>query len=91
MLITSSDPTSPRLTRLSSQTAASTTISTLVALPPPGLSAAPKAVRGARVVARPDEKHFGQWKPTDAGFMHSPQIGRWQRWQEIPVIRSGCR
>jgi len=34
---------------------------------------------------------LGHWKPTDAGFMHSPQIGRWHRWQEIPVIRSGWR
>jgi hypothetical protein len=67
------------------------TISTFVALPPLGCSAAPKAVRGGREEARSDEKHFGQWKPTDAGFMHSPQMGLWQRWQEIPVIRSGCR
>ena len=62
-----------------------------MAFPPPGSSAAPNAVRGARTLARPDETHFGHWKPTEAGFMHSPQIGRWHRWQEMPVIRSGCR
>ncbi len=43
------------------------------------------------MVARPAETHFGHWNPTDAEFMHSPQIGRWQRWQEMPVVRSGWR
>ena len=52
---------------------------------------APKAVRGVRTLARPDETHLGHWNPTDAGFMHSPQIGRLQRWQLMPVERSGWR
>jgi hypothetical protein len=48
-------------------------------------------VRGARALLGPDDTHCGHWKPTEAGRMHSPQIGRWQRWQLIPVDRSGCR
>jgi hypothetical protein len=66
-------------------------MTTLVAVPPPGFKIAPKEVRGARTVDRPDATQLGHWKPTDAGFMHSPQIGREHRWQEIPVIRSGWR
>jgi hypothetical protein len=54
-------------------------ITTLVALPPPGFKIAPNAVRGVRTVARPDATQLGHWKPTDAGFMHSPQIGRRHR------------
>jgi hypothetical protein len=68
-----------------------TIISTFVTLPPPGRSTAPNAVRGARTLARPNETHFGHWNPTEAGFMHSPQIGRLHRWQVIPVDRSGWR
>lgn len=62
-----------------------------VAVPSPLDRLAPNAVRGARPLARPAETHVGHWKPTDAAFMHSPQIGRWQRWQEMPVCRSGWR
>jgi hypothetical protein len=35
--------------------------------------------------------HSGHWNPTDAGVMHSGQIGRSQRTQEMPVGRSGWR
>jgi hypothetical protein len=42
-------------------------------------------VRGRRTLDRPPAAHFGHWNPTEAGRMHSPQIGRWQRWQLIPV------
>jgi hypothetical protein len=35
--------------------------------------------------------HSGQWKPTDAWFMQDGQIGRSQRWQEMPATRSGWR
>jgi hypothetical protein len=66
-------------------------ISTFVTLPPPGRSTAPNPVRGARTLARPDATHLGHWNPTDAGFMHSPQIGRLHRWQVMPVDRSGWR
>jgi hypothetical protein len=59
--------------------------------PLPGRIAAPNAVRGRRTLDRPDVMHVGHWNPTEAGFMHSPQIGRLHRWQEMPVIRSGCR
>jgi len=62
-----------------------------VVLPLPERTTAPNAVRGCRTVDRPDAMHFGHWNPTEAGFMHSPQIGRLQRRQEMPVIRSGCR
>ncbi len=60
---------------------------TFVALPPPGRRTDPKAGRAdrapprvppvARPLARPLEAHRGHWKPTDAGVMHSPQIGLW--------------
>ena len=40
---------------------------------------------------RPSPTHRGHWKPTDAGFMHSPQIGRPHRWHEMPVCRSAWR
>jgi hypothetical protein len=66
-------------------------MTTFVAVPPPGFKIAPNAVRGARVLARPDAMQDGHWKPTDAEFMHSPQIGLRHRWQEMPVIRSGWR
>jgi hypothetical protein len=66
-------------------------MTTLVAVPPPVFKTAPNALRGARTLARPEATHEGHWNPTDAGFIHSPQIARWQRWQEMPVIRSGWR
>jgi hypothetical protein len=47
--------------------------------------------RGPRTEACPARTHSGHWKPTDAGTMHSGQIGRPQRVQEMPVGRSGCR
>ena len=47
--------------------------------------------RGARTEARPSRTHSGHWNPTEAGVMHSGQIGRPQRAQETPVGRSGCR
>jgi hypothetical protein len=39
----------------------------------------------------PDEVHAGQWKPTEAGIMQSPQMGRPQRWQLTPARRSAWR
>jgi hypothetical protein len=51
----------------------------------------PLARRGARTDACPCRTHSGHWKPTEAGIMHSGQIGRPQRVQEMPVGRSGCR
>jgi hypothetical protein len=47
--------------------------------------------RGRRIEACPSATHSGHWKPTEAGIMHSGQIGRPQRVQAIPVGRSGCR
>ncbi|HAS13156.1 MAG TPA: hypothetical protein DCS55_21990 [Acidimicrobiaceae bacterium] len=32
--------------------------------------------------------HSGQWKPTEAWFMHDGQMGRSQRWQRTPARRS---
>jgi hypothetical protein len=65
---------------------------TLVAVPePPEDVDAPKVRRAVRMLLRPEATHLGHWNPTDAAFMHSPQIGLEQRWQEIPVWRSGCR
>jgi hypothetical protein len=46
---------------------------------------------GARTVRRASAISSGHWKPTEAGFMHSGQIGRPHRTQEILVGRSGCR
>jgi hypothetical protein len=43
------------------------------------------------VPACPARTHSGHWNPTEAGTMHSGQIGRPQRVQEMPVARSGCR
>jgi len=64
----------------------------LVALPDPVRARArdpialnPGELRGVRVLLRPEATHLGHWNPTDAAFMHSPQMGWWQRWQEIPV------
>jgi hypothetical protein len=48
-------------------------------------------VRGVRAELRPAATQDGHWNPTDAAFMHSPQIGLRHRWQEMPVRRSGCR
>jgi hypothetical protein len=47
--------------------------------------------RGVRTFWRPERVHSGQWKPTDAVFMQSGQIGRSQRWQITPARRSPCR
>jgi len=46
---------------------------------------------GARLPACPARTHSGHWKPTEAGIMHSGQMGRPQRVHEIPEGRSGCR
>ena len=35
--------------------------------------------------------HSGQWNPTEAVYMHSPQITRLHRWQLTPARRSGCQ
>ena len=91
LLIASSDSSNPRVARFSTHTTARTPIKTLMARPSPGAILAPNRVRGWRAVARPTPTQRGHWKPTDAGFMHSPQIGLPQRWQTIPVDRSGCR
>jgi hypothetical protein len=47
--------------------------------------------RSGIVRCRPDRAHSGQWKPTDAWFMHDGQMGRSQRWQRTPARRSPCR
>jgi hypothetical protein len=47
--------------------------------------------RGARTPAFPARTHSGHWKPTEAGCMHSGQMGRPHRTQETPVGRPGCR
>ena len=39
----------------------------------------------------PDLVHSGQWKPTDAWCMQLGQIGRSQRWQMTPALRSPWR
>jgi hypothetical protein len=54
-------------------------ISVQVTGEPPSL----KVVRGTRTVRRPSATHSGHWKPTEAGVMHSGQIGRLQRWQRM--------
>jgi hypothetical protein len=43
----------------------------------------PAMVRGARTFLAASATQTGQWKPTDASFMHSGQMGRPQRWQEM--------
>jgi hypothetical protein len=48
-------------------------------------------VRAGRTVLRPSVTHSGHWNPTDAGTMHSGQIGRSQRVHRTPVSRPGCR
>jgi hypothetical protein len=47
--------------------------------------------RTGRIEACPSRTHSGHWNPTEAGIMHSGQIGRPHRAQEMPVGRSGCR
>ena len=47
--------------------------------------------RVGRAGARALPTQSGHWKPTDAGVMHSGQIGRPHRVQETPVGRPGCR
>jgi hypothetical protein len=54
-------------------------MTTLVAVPSPLRSEVPYRVRGLRTVAWPRPTHRGHWNPTEAGCMHSPQMGRWQR------------
>ena len=54
-------------------------------------AAAPNRVRGVRVPARARPTQRGHWKPTEAGVMHSGQMGRPHRAQEMRVGRSGCR
>jgi hypothetical protein len=39
----------------------------------------------------PSFTQFGHWKPTEAEFMQSGQIGRSQRWHLIQVSLSGWR
>ena len=51
--------------------------------PPPRLA--------ARTEAWPSRTHSGHWNPTEAGIMHSGQIGRSHRAQAMPVGRSGWR
>jgi hypothetical protein len=47
--------------------------------------------RGRRTPACPSRTQWGHWNPTEAGVMHSGQIGRPHRAQEMRVGRSGCR
>jgi len=35
--------------------------------------------------------HSGQWKPTEAVFMHRAQILRSHRWHRTPARLSGCQ
>ncbi|GIJ02459.1 hypothetical protein Sya03_18110 [Spirilliplanes yamanashiensis] len=51
----------------------------------------PNAVRAWRCVRRPSATHSGHWKPTDAGFMQSGQMGRSHRTHRTPVSRDGWR
>ena len=59
--------------------------------PAPRRLQAAAAGAGARTEACPSRTHSGHWNPTEAGIMHSGQIGRPQRAQGMPVGRSGCR
>ena len=79
-------PTRNCTTKIATQTPIRVSVTELevVSLPP-------KAVRGSRTAACPAATQSGHWKPTDAGTMHSGQIGRSQRVQLIQVGRSGCR
>ena len=47
--------------------------------------------RTAGIEACPSRTHSGHWNPTEAGTMHSGQIGLSHRVQKMPVGRSGCR
>src|SRR5687767_11498495 len=76
LLITNSPEARPPVTRSITHTPARMPINTLVAVPPRAVSVAPKAVFGARTPDAFGDAHFGHWNPTEAGFMHSPQIGR---------------
>src|SRR3954463_15074716 len=51
----------------------------------------PYIVRAVRTDLRPSLTHSGHWNPTDAGVMHSGQIGRSHREQVTPVSRLRCR
>ncbi|AXT86960.1 hypothetical protein C6I20_15335 [Aeromicrobium sp. A1-2] len=66
-------------------------MSTIDTVPAFAEIAPPAIVRGARTDLAPSATHDGQWKPTDASFMHSGQISRSQRWHEMYASRSGCR
>ena len=56
-------------------------------------SRAPVSVRGValRIPLLPSRTSSGHWNPTEAGIMHSGQMGRSQRVQRMRVDRSGCR
>lgn len=47
--------------------------------PPEDRPLEPKVRPVVLVLLRPEATHLGHWNPTDAAFMHSPQIGLWQR------------
>jgi hypothetical protein len=52
---------------------------------------APTAVRPGRMVRLASDTSSGQWNPTDAGRMHSGQIGRLHRVHRTSASRFGCR
>ncbi len=76
----------PSITAASTNTATLAAINTWVSNGRVCRAAVPRYTFWAPTLA-----HSGQWKPTDAWFMHRGQIGRSHRWQITPAGWSGCR
>ena len=81
----------PPVTWISSHTATLMPISTNEVIRGSATRWPPYGVRVWRLPRLASLTQFGQWKPTDAEFMQSGQIGRSQRWHLIHVSRSACR
>ncbi len=85
-------PASTAETAVATATATLIAMSTRVTVPQRRPATRTPVVRlGCRTVRRASAISSGHWKPTEAGCMHSGQMGRPQRTQEIRVGRSGCR
>ena len=69
----------PELMIVAMKTRTLMTIRLIVTVPALASRPPPNAVRTGRCVRAPSQTHSGHWKPTDASFMQSGQIGRSQR------------
>ena len=81
----------PPVAMIASQTSTLSPISTNEVVRGSSVRLPPYGVRAWRVLFAPSRTQLGHWKPTEAEFMQSGQIGREHRWQLIQVSRSSWR